>query len=32
MPTNSAAIEIAPETIGDILHEKGLRVPLSQRS
>ena len=32
MPTNNAAIEIAPQTLGQILHEKGLRVPLSQRS
>jgi Protein of unknown function DUF262/Protein of unknown function (DUF1524) len=28
----ATSIEIAPETIGHILHEKALRVPLSQRS
>lgn len=32
MPTNTVGIDISPETIGHILHEKGLRVPLSQRS
>ena len=32
MSIQTAGIEIAPETIGHILHERGLRVPLSQRS
>lgn len=32
MPMQTAGIEIAPETIGHLLREENLRVPLSQRS
>ena len=32
MPMQTSGIEIAPETVGHILREENLRVPLSQRS
>ena len=32
MPIQTSGIEIAPETVGHILREENLRVPLSQRS
>ena len=32
MPMQTTGIEIAPETIGHLMREENLRVPLSQRS
>ena len=31
MPEQSVGIDISPETIGQLLSQKGYRVPLSQR-